>query len=122
MHNQRKLRAKESLFGSPAKHGGGMSSSQRPSSPPPHSDQLAAIEWSIALTSRLLIKHRAGLHLRRPQVERRLRRVMALWLCPAVYTSFWWLRKHTRELRRASLASAMQARNYLRPTFGAQPH
>ena len=72
------------------------------------SDKVAAIEWSIALTSRLLIKHRSGLHLRRPQVERRLRRILALWLHPALSVSFAWLRRCARQLRRATLSGGPQ--------------
>ena len=74
------------------------------------SDKVAAIEWSIALTSRLLIKHRSGLHLRRPQVERRLRRILALWLHPALSVTFAWLRRCARQLRRATLSGGPQVR------------
>jgi hypothetical protein len=69
----------------------------------PSSEKIAAIEWSIALTARLLIKHRSGLHLRRPQVEKRLRRILALWLHPALCVTFAWLRRCARQLRRATL-------------------
>ena len=74
------------------------------------SDKVAAIEWSIALTARLLIKHRSGLHLRRPQVERRLRRMLALWLHPTLCVTFAWLRRYARQLRRAALSSGLQVR------------
>ena len=74
----------------------------------PSSDKVASIEWSIALTARLLIKHRSGLHLRRPQVERRLRRILALWLHPALCVTFAWLRRCARQLRRATLSSGLQ--------------
>ena len=78
----------------------------------PSSDKVAAIEWSIALTARLLIKHRSGLHLRRPQVERRLRRILALWLHPALCVTFAWLRRCARQLRRAAMSSGLQVRTH----------
>ena len=71
-------------------------------------DKVAAIEWSIALTARLLIRHRAGLTLRRPQVEKRLRRILATWLHPALCPAFMWMRRCTCHMRRAALSSAMQ--------------
>ena len=85
--------------------GGIMPPEELPDEP---ADKIAAIEWSIALTAKLLIKHRSGLQRRRPQVERQLRRVLALWLHPDVWECFMWLRRLTRRMRRVTLLSAMQ--------------
>ena len=63
-------------------------------------EHLASVEWSISLTSHLLLRSRAGLASRRPVLERRLRRFLAHWRGGGVLlTALFAWRDHAREMR-----------------------
>ena len=81
----------------------------RPRRGPRAVPDLSSVEWSIALTSRLLLsKYPSQLSQRRPVVERRLCRMLGRWRSPEVSCAIGVWRRAARAARRATLSVGLR--------------
>ena len=79
----------------------------RASSRPPRPSAVAAIEWSIALTSYLLVRGKSSLSTRRPALELRLCRLLGRWRSAKASSALHAWRRVARTGRRVVKSAAL---------------